>query len=164
MWIGTSLPRYFESSRARNYFVVVSCLIALGVWMPVSTKNLILDGVLSGYADLVASPYEKYSLPYFQLKFEIQRFVSLPKVGHFVLFLLLSMIVRLGRPRDRLTANLYFLMLFAMTTETLQFFTFGRVPQIMDLLIDVGGIVCGLAFSELVRVRKKYRESSISKP
>lgn len=157
LWIGKSLPSFFENYRTRSYFVFISCLIAFGAWMPGPMKNLILNEVQAEYAELVGSHYEKHSRPYYKLNSGTQKVLSPSQVGHVVLFLLLAMIVRLGGGRNSLVANFYFLMLFAMTTEALQFFTFGRVPQASDLLIDAGGIACGLAFSGLFRVRQEKR-------
>jgi len=80
----------------------------------------------------------------------------LEKVGHFILFASLAFLCSIGRIGEKKLQLLLNLMLFAATTEILQFFVSYRTPTFRDWLIDVGGLICGLAFSQFLLIRGKH--------
>ena len=67
-----------------------------------------------------------------------------------MLFLLLALTCRLGRPRNSLWLSFGTLALVAAASEIVQSFVPVRGPQLHDWLADLAGIAAGLALSELV--------------
>jgi VanZ family protein len=70
---------------------------------------------------------------------------------HFIEFLALALLLgMIWSSKDRIYLIMG-LMLFAMLTESLQFFTISRQPSIEDWLLDVGGAGTGLIILEVIR-------------
>jgi len=75
-------------------------------------------------------------------------------VGHFALFASLGALALLSlRPARRgipgVVATLVGLILFAVSTELLQYLTMDRTPGVRDAAIDVGGMALGIVFAGL---------------
>lgn len=67
------------------------------------------------------------------------------KLGHFVMFGLLAMMLASGRAYRLTTASLMFhVLLLALVSEVLQLFMPGRGPQLGDIAIDAAGALTGL--------------------
>jgi VanZ family protein len=69
--------------------------------------------------------------------------------GHALVFGLLALLVRVGRPRDPLLLHLSCWLLLAAVTEVLQLFTPDRDPEAGDWLMDALGTTAGLLLAEL---------------
>lgn len=76
--------------------------------------------------------------------------VTLFRVGHFLVFCLLSTVVfwRASAGRSGMF-RIGLLILFAMVTEILQLLVEGRTPRVTDFLVDISGIGVGLLFSRI---------------
>jgi VanZ family protein len=77
---------------------------------------------------------------------ELAATVPVKKLGHFILFALLLMAARRAK-RGELSAVRIVLLCaaFALCTETLQFFTDDRGPNLVDFGIDLAGVLTGTA-------------------
>jgi VanZ family protein len=158
LWVGIILLRTFQSPVAKVALGVASGLIFFGVWMPAWMKNLALDIVQEKYSLFIT--YLSAVLTGANSQHQIASYPLIPpdKFGHFILFSLLAFICRRGRPNGSIQVLLINLMLFAATTEVLQFFAFSRSPRIVDWIIDVSGVLSGLALSMLF-CKNKINES-----
>ena len=81
--------------------------------------------------------------PWFNFKNEATFF----RVGHFIVYFLITLLalIRFSSNCSRVLKNLSLLVMFAATTEILQFLADGRTPRLFDFYINVCGIVSGLA-------------------
>jgi VanZ family protein len=149
LWVGIFLLRTFKSPVIKGALGVASGLIFFGVGMPGWMKNLALDVILEKYSLFIT--YLSTVLPEANFQHQTASYPLIPpdKFGHFILFSLLAFICRMGRPNGSIQVLLINLMLFAATTEVLQFFAFSRSPRIVDWIIDVSGALSGLALSML---------------
>lgn len=77
--------------------------------------------------------------------------VSVSTLWHALLFALLAALLGVSRRALGPMNLLGWLVLFALTTETLQYLAPGRAPALVDLVADLGGIVMGLAGGRWVR-------------
>lgn len=73
------------------------------------------------------------------------------KSGHFILFALLGLSLPIALPLADRRFLLIDLLMLAAATELMQFFIQGRTPLVKDFLIDVAGIIVGLAIVWLWR-------------
>ena len=83
----------------------------------------------------------------------VKTMLELSKVGHFTLFVLLAMVLGTAFAGSPLGGHFQDLALFAGATEFLQIFIRGRTPQVTDWLIDISGVLIGLALIYLLRCR-----------
>ncbi len=155
LWLGKNLHRLFSSKIIQGSFLIVSASIAIGCCMiPGKIRDIILDRSQETIGKLkivlVESPLWSYVPPELQIDLSL----SPDKAGHFVLFAMLAFLVRVGRPQDRFAAQCFNLMLFAASTEVLQFYISGRQPGITDWFIDAGGLTLGFFFAAIFRHRQ----------
>ena len=155
LWLGKNLRQLFSSKIIQGLFLIVSGFIAIGCMMPGKVRDLILDQAQETIGNLKMVLAESFIWSYVPLEF--QTYLSIPPdiVGHFVLFATLAFLFRIGRPQDRFASQCFNLMLFAASTEVLQFFISGRQPGLTDWSIDVGGLFLGFFFAEIFRPRQK---------
>jgi len=86
--------------------------------------------------------------------------MEIDKIGHFMLFAICSFLLFRGGPYIPGWVIMAHASLLAGATELLQFFSNGRSPALMDLGIDLGGIITGmLLFTLLVHVMGREVES-----
>ncbi|RMD65019.1 MAG: hypothetical protein D6826_01075 [Alphaproteobacteria bacterium] len=71
--------------------------------------------------------------------------IGLKQVGHFAVFALLALIALGAVPPRRWLAVLALLVTFALTTEALQLFVITRSARLVDVAIDSGGLLSGVA-------------------
>ncbi len=154
-WLGLKLRQFFSSKIFLSSFLVVSSTIAIGCMLPNIILNLILEHVQETLKTLKLIIVKFFTLLYFPLELDIDFSFSLQGSGHFALFAMLAFLLRVGRYQDRLITQCLNLMLFAASTEVLQYFVAERQPAIADWLIDVGGLLLGLLFAELFVLSKK---------
>lgn len=146
-WFGNSLLKLFDSKLIKGLLLVICAVIIFGVLTPCWMKNIILADVEDGYSNFIG--YFSHTFPGLiaQLQLETTPPISLDIFGHFVLFAMLAFICRIRRSCCNIQPLFINLLLFASTTEVLQFFTFGRNPEFTDWMVDSSGLLFGLALS-----------------
>lgn len=155
LWLGVKLRQLFRSKITLGSFLIVSTTIAIGCMLPDITLNLILDHGQETFKTLEFIFVKFFTLLYFLHAFDIDVTFSLQDSGHFALFAMLAFLLRISRDQDRLISQCLNLMIFAASTEVLQFFVAGRHPAISDWLIDVSGLLLGFLFAELFLFSRK---------
>ncbi len=88
-------------------------------------------------------------------------------VGHFGLFASLCFLVYLSAALERQHRSYYYrvafdILLFSAVTESLQYLTIDRTPDIRDWLIDLGGMVAAFLVFQLVRAIMRFRSGKIA--
>jgi VanZ family protein len=158
LWLGRNLHRLFSSKKIQGLFLIISASIAIGCCMITGkVRNMILDQFQEMIKNLKNVLTESLIWYYVPQELQIDLTLSPDKAGHFVLFAMLAFLVRIGRPQDRFAAQCFNLMLFAASTEVLQFYISGRQPGLTDWLIDVGGLMLGFFFAAIFRRRPNNR-------
>ena len=148
LWIGRSLFPLFNSKMNKGSLLGAFTLIVVGVMMPSWMKEMILTKVENGYTSIIVFLSDVLPGSVAQLNIETAPPIPADKFGHFFLFAFLAFLCRRAIPHASFQTCLVNLMLFATTTEVLQFFIFGRSPKVQDWMVDFGGLLCGLALSE----------------
>ena len=154
LWLGKNLHRLFSSRIIQGSFFIVSASIAIGCCMiPGKIRDMILDRFQETIEKLKIALAESHLWSYVPPEIKIDFALSPDKAGHFVLFAILAFLVRVGRPQDRFAAQCFNLMLFAASTEVLQFYISGRQPGITDWFVDAGGLMLGFLFAAIFHHR-----------
>jgi len=129
------IRRLFDTKQSLLVLIVLMAVLG-GVLMPVNIKH---------------SFGQFFSWLYPVLKNEAGFF----RLGHFLIFMLLSIIVFLReKPSCVVRERLELLILFALVTETLQLLVDGRSFKIMDIIVDISGISLALILTQLWICRK----------
>jgi VanZ family protein len=113
--------------------------------MPAQLRQQLIDGLATGFGMRLADP---------------------DAFGHALVFCLLALLVRIGRPRDPLLVHLSCWLLVGAATEVLQLLTPDRSPEAGDWLIAAIGTTLGLALAEtglLIR-RRLQRARKAARP
>jgi len=155
LWLGKNLRQLFSSKIIQGSFLIVSGFIVIGCMIPGKVRDLILDQAQEKIENIKMVLTESFIWSYVPLEFQADLSITPDKVGHFVLFATLAFLFRTGRPQDRFASQCFNLMLFAASTEVLQFFISDRQPGVIDWSIDVGGLFLGFFFAEILRRRQK---------
>jgi hypothetical protein len=114
----------------------------LGIAIVMSLAGLMAPGALhDGAADFMADRFG----------------VDVDSLGHGLIFAILALLVRLGRPDDPLWIHIGAWLLISVASEALQLFTFSRESSVDDLVFDAVGVALGLALAEIAR---RMRQSS----
>jgi hypothetical protein len=127
-WAVHQVYRGIRSPTVRGSLLATVAMLLLGLFMPALYRQALIDGLAGGFGLDLPDP---------------------DAFGHAVVFGLLALLVRAGRPRDPLLLHLSCWLLVGALTEVLQLFTPDRDPQAADWLADVAGISAGLALAEL---------------
>lgn len=160
----------FEAKRPIAFVIVASCLLLvwsalilyvtvqtlrgiesvqirwmLGITFALSVIGLMLPGYL--YED---------SWREFAYRFGLED-LDINTIAHGVMFAILALIVRLGRPNDPIWLHAGVWFLIGVASEVLQLFTIDREPSLGDLALDVVGILIGLALAELSQHMRRFR-------
>ena len=138
IWTGIHIVRSAALSQRKGLLGFTATAILIGVLIPNSAKQSVLDLIHSASKEL---PWE---ILYFWGEIAANGF-------HVALFIILSMVVRFAFPTIPIAIQVAHLMLFAAITEVLQYFAVGRGPEIGDWLFDVAGIVLAFTLSQLLR-------------
>lgn len=82
------------------------------------------------------------------------------KAGHFIMFFLLSFFLYFNKKYFENNKNFKYLLiielvLIAVLTEMLQFFTFSRTMTFTDCLIDSSGIILGIISADILKFKKE---------
>jgi hypothetical protein len=117
-----------RSPAVRHWLLATLALLASGVFMPSVLRQELIDGLVSGFGLRLPDP---------------------DAFGHALVFGLLALLLRIGRPRDPLLVHLSCWLLLAAVTEVLQLFTADRDPEAADWLMDATGATAGLLLAEL---------------
>jgi hypothetical protein len=127
-WAVHQVYRGIRSPTVRGWLLATVAMLMLGLFMPALYRQALIDALAGGFGLDLPDP---------------------DAFGHAVVFGLLALLVRAGRPRDPLLLHLSCWLLVGALTEVLQLFTPDRDPQAADWLADVAGISAGLALAEL---------------
>ncbi len=123
--------RLYDSIRSptvRGWLLAMLCVGGAGVFMPSVIRQQLIDGLASGFGLNLSDP---------------------DAFGHAMVFGVLALLVRAGRPRDPLVLHLSCWLLLGAVTEVLQLFTPDREPEAGDWLMDALGSSAGLLLAEL---------------
>jgi VanZ like family len=123
----------------RRSLLAALALLAAGAFLPAVLHQALLDALAGGFGLDVPDP---------------------DAAGHAVLFGLLALLVRAGRPGDPLLLHLSCWLLLAAVTEVLQLFTPDRDPQVGDWLMDATGAFAGLLLGELALLLQRLHEAT----
>ncbi|MGI9498896.1 MAG: VanZ family protein [Geminicoccaceae bacterium] len=82
--------------------------------------------------------------------------INVDAAGHGIMFALLALLVRMGRPFDPFWLHVGAWSLIAVASEVLQLFTFDREPSMDDLWADGLGIFIGLVLAETARRMRRF--------
>jgi VanZ family protein len=149
LWVSVPFFRSGFSNLKQGFVLFLAVGVLVGVLMPERMKESMGAAIIA--TDTVASttyiPTQFNNTQSFNLNPHLPE-LDIHKVGHFVLFTLLSIAVFGGRPYKRSIACLLaYLVLFALISEVLQLFMEGRTAQLGDVFIDSGGILNGYILS-----------------
>jgi len=161
MWHAVRLFRFEGRRLAGAGTWILGAFIVIGVSLSGGLKNELLH-YINALWPLASSPMEMIEEPAVSLGIDLasHQHISLDKLGHFVFFALITIYARKDFPTVRGPILALNLLIFAATTETFQFFTFGRLPSFMDIGIDSAGILVGFAYISLASA---YRKSDLKK-
>ena len=112
----------------RSWLLGVLAVLVIGLFMPALLRQQLIERLASGFGLQLADP---------------------DAFGHAILFGLLALLVRIGRPRDPLLVHLSCWLLVGAVAEVLQLFTTDRSPEAGDWLVDAIGTALGLALAEI---------------
>jgi len=126
--VGWSVLRSIALPKVRALLIVTIAMLFAGTFMPATVRQQLLDSLAGGFG---------------------LRFADPDTLGHAVVFALLALFVRTGRPRDPLLLHLSCWALVGAAAEVLQLLTVDRAPSTSDWLADVAGITLGLALAEI---------------
>ncbi len=127
-WVAVGLYRGMRSPTVRAWLLGTFAFLAPGLLMPAPLRAQLIDRLASGFGIDLADP---------------------DAFGHAVLFALLALLVRAGRPRDPLLLHLSCWLLLGAVCEVLQLFTPDRDPLVGDWLMAALGAALGLGAAEL---------------
>ena len=123
----------------RRWLLATLAVLAAGLFMPAVLRQALIDGLAGGFGLDLPDP---------------------AAVGHALVFGLLALLVRVGRPRDPLLVHLSCWLLLAAVTEVLQLFTPDRDPQVGDWLMDATGATAGLLLAEFGLLLQRLHEAA----
>jgi len=127
-WAVHQVYRGIRARTVRGWLLATVATLALGLFMPALYRQALIDALADGFGLDLPDP---------------------DAFGHAVVFGLLALLVRIGRPRDPLLLHLSCWLLVGALSEVLQLFTPDRDPGAADWLADATGISAGLILAEL---------------
>ena len=128
-WVVHHLYRGIRSPPVRGWLLATLAVLLGSVFMPALYRQGLIDALARGFGLDLPDP---------------------DAFGHALVFGLLALLVRAGRPRDPLLLHFSCWLLAGAVTEVLQLFTPDREPSAADWLADATGIALGLALIELI--------------
>ena len=123
--------------------------VQLRIWLAVTAVLSIIAIMMPG--DLYADRWQAFAYHFGLEDLDIN------SLAHGVIFAALAFIVRLGRPSDPLWLHAAAWLPIAVASEVMQLFTIEREPSLYDLVLDMAGVVVGLALAEAGRQMKRFR-------
>lgn len=156
-WVGKSLLSGTKFTVAHGAIGLVGLAIAAGALMPGTVKQEFLEFAWGGYEELRAAlPAGLGGIEGFKWGEPEFLQVNSSQVGHFALFFVLGLVVRLARLKDPIIHQFLGLLLFGAVIEVLQYYSIGRRPTLEDWVFDAGGIILAFIVSPIF-VRKAGR-------
>jgi hypothetical protein len=132
----------YHSIRApmvRHWLVGLLAVLVAGLFMPPLIRQQLIERLALGFGLRLADP---------------------DAFSQVLVFGLLALLVRIGRPRDPFLLHLASWLLFGAVLELLQLFTLGRSPEAGQWLVGAIGTLFGLAVAELgLWVRRRLEPS-----
>lgn len=156
-WMAVPLLRTSLHSRADAGLLITTAAILLGVALPRDLAKVVESILFPEYALAHADHIDRIAADgqFFDFMIRLPPLEGL-KIGHFVLFGILAMLLSSGKPyRLSLSAILAYLLLLALTSEVLQLLIPGRSSQLGDIGIDMLGAVCGLFLASTYRLIRR---------
>jgi putative Mn2+ efflux pump MntP len=146
VWVLIPVFRSMTASPARAASGTIGVLILIAIGMPGSFKRQIFDTFsLVGRATAALSTWLAGKFAAFGLGLYPGLQLPPSKIGHFLFFALIAGVSRVAWPYARGGALAVYFLIFAATTETLQFYAVDRTPSLWDVAIDAAGILTGFA-------------------
>ena len=133
-------------------------LVGLGLVMPGSAKLALISALNAVVPFTFDAITQAMGRPITQIHY-LTEWLSAERVGHFVLFGLLAVLLRLSLPSAGRQQFLLLLLLICLGTEVLQFFAPGRSPTLADAAVDLAGMMLALALMKAF-YRSRARASS----
>jgi hypothetical protein len=128
LWVVVGVYRSIRSATVRFWLLVSVAVLVAGVFMPALLRAHLIRALAQGFGFALPSP---------------------DAFGHALVFGLLALLVRSGRPRDPILLHLSCWLLLGAVTEVLQLMTPDRDPEAGDWAMDALGVALGLAVAEL---------------
>jgi hypothetical protein len=143
-WVGWQVLHSMPGQRHRTLLMITLAVMVAGLFMPSTLRHEILNRLSDGVG---------------------LGFISPGALGHLVVFSVLALLVRAGRPHDPLVLHFSCWVLVGAVSEILQLFTVDRDTAAGDWLADVVGASIGLGLAELGRaVERRLRPPSKPRP
>ena len=144
LWVSSRLYHSIRDRTVRGWLLATLGLLGFGLFMPSLVRQQLIDLLADGFGLRLPDP---------------------DAFGHALVFGLLALLVRSGRPRDPFLLHLSCWLLVAAVSEILQLFTPDRDPQAGDWLMDALGIGGGLLLAELaLALRRRLALAKRKKP
>jgi hypothetical protein len=126
--VTSGLYRSIHIPLVRHWLLATLAVLVIGLFIPALLRQQLIDRLASGFGWRLPDP---------------------DAFGHAVVFGLLALLVRIGRPRDPLLVHFSCWLLVGAVAEVLQLLTPDRAPAAGDWLIAAIGSSLGLALGEL---------------
>jgi len=151
IWLAQPLLRTSLGSWRHALVLALIFGILLGVLSPHDIKTAFGDAIWPSEENKITAfaVSQAMDTQYFSFSSELPK-LDLFKLGHFLMFALLAMALKLGQAYRLPTAGILgYLLLLATVSEVLQLFIPGRSSQLRDVGVDMGGVLSGLLMSWL---------------
>jgi hypothetical protein len=126
--VASGVYRGVRAPLVRHWLVGVLSVLVAGLFVPVVLRRELIDRLATGFG--MPMPYPD-------------------AFGHALVFALLALLVRIGRPRVPLLVHLACWLLVGAAVEVLRLFAPDRSPDAASWLISAIGSVLGLAVAEI---------------
>jgi hypothetical protein len=126
--IASGLYRSIHIPLIRHWLLGMLAVLVAGLFMPTSLRQQLIDRLATGFGLRLPDP---------------------DALVHAIIFGLLALLVRIGRPRDPLLVHLSCWLLMGAVVEVLALFTPDRSPEAGGWLVGAVGTVVGLALAEI---------------
>lgn len=144
-WILTGIVRKRRLFVSSRLYILVALVITIGTLMPQQIKSVLDRHIEQAAASNEAMDKTTAGKLRYRLVLPISPARIVYKSGHILMFILLSFLIELTRPRRTPAWQiLACLLTFALCTEVLQLFVEARKARWQDMLIDTVGIALGL--------------------
>lgn len=131
---------------------IIALMIIAAISLPAKTKNTLTSSVKEGARQITTTlSTQKQQTLY--TNFPIK--VDSTKIGHFILFIFLGLLLQATQPRKKSLCILIDIVLFAGTTELIQLYIDGRGALLTDAFIDCSGGFLGVAFLKMKSLKTK---------
>jgi hypothetical protein len=143
--VASGLYRSIRIRLIRHWLVGMLAVLVGGLFMPTQLRQQLIDRLAIGFGLRLPDP---------------------DALAHGVIFGLLALLVRIGRPRDPLLVHLSCWLLMGAVVEVLDLFTRDRSPEAGGWLVSAVGTVVGLALAEigLFIQRRLQRARKMARP